>query len=171
MCGRVIWNSEKCLFSREDWVFELADTVKFCRFETFCLKKKLGPDEWRSASGLVHVYEVIFCEFAKKWNCQFTLNWNLRSMAIGALEIWVMPRISSMWPWPTRMIEGFWASQVVLGPSNYSISPFYPFIDHVIWHALCRSQLLHLQSYNVRFTGAFQQWALGGRQGEGPMRL
>ena len=53
------------MFSREDWVFGLADTVKFCRFESFCLKKKLGPDEWRLASDLIQVYEVIIVNLPK----------------------------------------------------------------------------------------------------------
>ena len=53
------------MFSREDWVFGLADKVKFCRFETFCLNKKLGPDEWRLASGLVQVYEVVSVNLPK----------------------------------------------------------------------------------------------------------
>ena len=94
------------------------------------------------------------------------LNWNLRSMAIGALEIWVMPRISSMWPWPTRMIEGFWASQVVLGPSNYSIGPFYTFIDYVIWHAFAG---LSCYIYKVIMCGLLVHSS--NEQGEGLMRL
>ena len=134
-------------------------------------KEKIGPrwveiSQW-SGSGL----RGSFCEFAKKWNCQFYFE--LKFKVYGHLCIRNLSYAKDFTNVTLAYEDDWrvWASQVVFCPSNYSIGPFYPLIDHVIWHALCRSQLLHLQSYNVRFTGAFQQWALGGRQGEGPMRL